>query len=463
MNTQTSQRSIRRLFIANRGEIALRIQRSCRELGIETVQACSGIDLDSLAAQSADKAVLIGGPAPSDSYLRGDAIIAAALETDCDAVHPGYGFLSESGDFADSCLAAGLIFVGPSGEVIRQMGDKAQARAIAKAAGLPIVPGSDGLVSDIAQAQTVAARLGYPLLIKASSGGGGRGMRLVYNADTLQSSIEAAAREAGSAFGSPAVYMERYLEKIRHIEVQVLGDGENLIHLGTRDCSTQRRHQKLLEEAPAPYLTPAQTDKMTADACALAKRCGYSGAGTVEFVLDMASGDFYFIEMNTRIQVEHPVTESITGIDIVAQQIRIAEGRPLEYGQEDVTFTGHAIECRINAEDSAKGFMPKPGTVTALSFPDNAAIRVDGHIRNKDTLSAHYDSLLAKIICHAPSRKEAISLMRDALDRTIVEGVPTTLPFHREILAGSDFDEGRVHTRYVKDTLYQGRPLANLL
>ncbi|MFF9778656.1 acetyl/propionyl/methylcrotonyl-CoA carboxylase subunit alpha [Streptomyces sp. NPDC013978] len=444
---------LRRVLIANRGEIALRILRTCRELGIETVLAASDADLSSVPARLADRVVRIGPPPPSASYLDVDAVLAAARTAGADAIHPGYGFLSENQRLARACAEAGIVFIGPTEEQLAAVGDKLEARRHAIAAGIPVVPG--GPLDDTADAARLAAGIGFPLLIKAVGGGGGRGMKQVHDPATLASTIDQAVAEAGAAFGDPRVYLERFVATGRHVEVQLIADGENVVHLGTRDCSVQRRYQKLIEEAPAPVLDSALREEMHRAAVALGKHLEYRGLGTVEFLVDVDRGTFYFLEMNARIQVEHPVTEAITGLDLVAEQLAVAEGRPLSFGQADVSFTGHAIECRINAEDWAHDFQPSPGTVAEAVWPVGEGIRVDTHLQAGATVPPYYDSLLAKLIVHGRDRAEALARLRGALTRCAVDGVTTNTPLHRTVLAEDEFAEGGVDTawftRFLQD------------
>jgi len=444
---------LRRVLIANRGEIALRIQRACRELGIETIAAYSEADRDSLPVRLADSAVCIGRAASSQSYLNIDALVGAAVAFHADAIHPGYGFLAEKPAFADRCARENVIFVGPTAEMIRLMGDKIAAKQAARDAGVPTTPGSDGAVGNRDEVIDVAHRVGFPLLLKASAGGGGRGMRIVPRAEDLARLLTEAMAEAESAFGDPSVYVERYLTNVRHIEVQVLGDGERVIHFGERDCSSQRRNQKLVEEAPSPVLDAGLRARICEAAVALCRRVRYTSAGTVEFILDQESGEFYFMEMNTRIQVEHPVTEMITGVDLVKAQLRIASGEPLAMRQEDVRLTGHAIECRINAEDHASNFAPCPGRVARYRAPGGPGVRVDSHLESGYDVPPFYDSLLAKVICWGRDRDEALRRMMRALSEMQVEGVKTTVPFHLQLLAHERFRAGDVNTRFVHDVL----------
>jgi acetyl-CoA carboxylase biotin carboxylase subunit len=443
-----SRKVLRRILIANRGEIAVRIVRTCRALGIETVLAVSDADRDALPARLADAAVRIGPAAPSASYLDVAAVVDAALAVSADAIHPGYGFLSESPRLARACDAAGLVFIGPAAEQLGAVGDKLAARTRATAAGLPVVPG--GEVSGMAQAAELAEQLGWPILVKAVGGGGGRGLRAVHRPAELESAITLAAAEADAAFKDPRVYLERYVRGGRHVEVQLIGDGERVIHLGDRDCSVQRRYQKLLEEAPAPLLDHGGLrDQIRQAGVAFGQFLGYRGLGTVEFLVDAASGAFYFLEMNARIQVEHPVTEAITGLDLVAEQIAVAEGRPLRLDQGDVVLAGHAFECRINAEDPAHGFRPSPGTVTRAVFPAGPGIRVDTHIQAGSAVPPGYDSLLAKLIVSGRDRADALARLRSALARCEITGVATTIGMHASLAAQDEFGRGGVGTGYL--------------
>ena len=442
-----------RILIANRGEIALRVIRSCREMGIETVAVYSTADREALHVQMATKAVCIGPARSADSYLNQTAILAAAVESGCEAIHPGYGFLSENPEFADLCPKCGLKFIGPSGDVIRSMGDKAAARAMMQAAGVPVVPGSDGCVSDAEEALRVAERIGYPVMLKASAGGGGRGMRRVFSAEELPEAFASAQAEAVACFGDGSMYVEKLILHPRHIEFQIMADSRgNVVHLGERDCSIQRKHQKLMEESPSCALTEEQRQAMGQAAITAARCCGYEGAGTVEFVLDR-EGNFYFIEMNTRIQVEHPVTEMVTGVDLVREQIRVAAGLPLSFTQEDVVPRGHAIEVRINAEDPANGFRPCPGKTEFLHFPGGCGVRVDSALYNGFTLSPYYDSMVAKVIVHAPNRLGAIRRMRRCLEELVVEGYPTSADLAYLILYHGDFLRGKYDTAFLEENL----------
>jgi acetyl-CoA carboxylase biotin carboxylase subunit len=449
---------IRRVLVANRGEIAVRIQRACRELGIETAQVYSEADRDSMAVQNADFALCIGPPRSSDSYLRADAVIAAAKALRADAIHPGYGFLSENAAFAHRCEREGIAFIGPSGDVIAKMGDKASARAIAVAARVPVTPGSSGPVPSAAAAREVAAGLGYPVILKAVAGGGGRGMRIVEAEAELEGHFDAAAREAKAAFGDGTMYVEKYLTGIRHVEIQILADAETVLHLGERDCSSQRRNQKLIEESPSPGLPAGMREEMGAAAVRLCQHVGYRSAGTIECIVDPARETFYFMEMNTRVQVEHPVTESVTGIDIVKEQIRIAQGEKLSLRQADVQLRGHAIECRINAEDPARGFAPCPGTLGEVRFPGGPGIRVDSHVHSGAIVPPYYDSLIAKLIAWGRDRDEALARMRRALAELRIDGVSTTAPFIARLIESDPFRRGAVHTRFVEQFIRESTP-----
>jgi acetyl-CoA carboxylase biotin carboxylase subunit len=455
--TSLASRDIRRLFVANRGEIAVRVIRACRTLGIEAVVGVSEADTNTLGAKMADDVVVIGPPLASESYLRVDKIVDAALRSGCDAVHPGYGFLSERSSFVRACVEAGLVFVGPSAEAIDAMGDKITAVSLAEKAGVPRVPGS-GALSDLAHAQRVGADIGYPVLIKATAGGGGRGMRIVRDESELQSLMSSAANEAQSAFGDATLYMEKFIERARHIEIQVMADAHgNVVHLGERECSTQRRHQKLIEEAPSPAVNAAMRKAMGECAVSLTRKADYCGAGTIEFVVDQRDNKYFFLEMNTRIQVEHPVTEMITGFDLVAEQIRVAAGLPLSFTQADVRLEGHAIECRINAEDPDRNFLPRPGLISRWDEPTGDGVRVDTHCYSGYTVPPYYDSLLGKLIVHAATRAQAIERMHRALGSMQVEGPTTTALFHERVLAHDDFVNGSVTTRWVEETFLPQR------
>ena len=444
---------IGKVLIANRGEIALRILRSCRELGIATVAVYSTVDRNALHVQLADEAVCVGEPASSKSYLNIPNILAAATSRGVDAIHPGYGFLAENDRFAEICRDHGITFVGPSPHAIRSMGDKATAKSTMQRVGVPTVPGSEGLLATPEEAAELAAEMGYPVMIKATAGGGGRGMRLVPGPDQLQSLFKAAQGEAEAAFGNPGLYMEKFIDRPRHVEVQVLADRHgNIVHLGERDCSIQRRHQKLLEEAPSPALDPELRRRMGEAAVAAARSIQYEGAGTVEFLLDR-SGGFYFMEMNTRIQVEHPVTEMVTGIDLIAEQLRIAGGEAISILQDDIVLRGHAIECRINAEDASHNFRPAPGRITGWLPPGGPGIRVDSHVYTGYEIPPFYDSLIGKLIIWAPDRDSALKRMRRALNECAITGIPTTVDFHLRLLDRPEFQRGDVHTKFVEQEM----------
>ena len=444
---------IGKVLIANRGEIALRILRSCRELGIATVAVYSTVDRNALHVQLADEAVCVGEPASSKSYLNIPNILAAATSRGVDAIHPGYGFLAENDRFAEICRDHGITFVGPSPHAIRSMGDKATAKSTMQRVGVPTVPGSEGLLATPEEAAELAAEMGYPVMIKATAGGGGRGMRLVPGPDQFQSLFKAAQGEAEAAFGNPGLYMEKFIDRPRHVEVQVLADRHgNVVHLGERDCSIQRRHQKLLEEAPSPALDPDLRRRMGEAAVAAARSIQYEGAGTVEFLLDR-SGGFYFMEMNTRIQVEHPVTEMVTGIDLIAEQLRIAGGEAISVRQDAIALRGHAIECRINAEDASHNFRPAPGRITGWLPPGGPGIRVDSHVYTGYDIPPFYDSLIGKLIIWAPDRDSALKRMRRALNECAITGIPTTVDFHLRLLDRPEFQRGDVHTKFVEQEM----------
>jgi len=445
---------LEKVLIANRGEIALRILRACRELGIKAVAVFSEQDRDQKHVLLADEAVCIGPAASAESYLNIPAVISAAEVTDAVAIHPGYGFLSENADFAERVEKSGFIFIGPRAETIRLMGSKISARNVMKKAGVPCVPGSDGpLGADPDEAARIARKIGYPVIIKAAAGGGGRGMRVVNSEASLRNALSVTRAEATAAFGDDTLYMEKYLERPRHIEVQVLGDDKgNVIHLGERDCSMQRRHQKVLEEAPAPGIdvkTRRRLGERCVDAC---RGIGYRGAGTMEFLYQ--DGQFYFIEMNTRIQVEHPVTEMITGIDLVREQLRIAGGEPLRYRQDDIQFRGHAIECRINAEDP-ETFMPCPGRIEHIHQPGGPGIRVDTHVYDGYRIPPHYDSMIGKLIAHAETRELAIARMANALSEIVIDGIKTTIPLHQKLIHDAAFIAGGTDIHYLENRLGQ--------
>ena len=444
-----------KILIANRGEIALRILRTCEEMGIATVAVHSTVDTHALHVQLADEAVCIGPPTSSKSYLNIPNIISAALTRNAAAIHPGYGFLAENARFAEICADHQITFIGPSPAAMRAMGDKSTAKETMQRVKVPTVPGSEGLLADDREALSIARDIGYPVMIKATAGGGGRGMRLVKEASELPKLFSAAQGEADAAFGNPGLYLEKFIERPRHIEIQILADNYgNVIHLGERDCSIQRRHQKLLEEAPSPALTQKLRDQMGHAAVAAAKSINYTGAGTVEFLLDK-SGKFYFMEMNTRIQVEHPVTEMITGLDLIAEQIRIAQGEKLQIKQNQVILNGHAIECRINAEDPDRNFRPHPGTISGYLPPGGPGVRMDSHVYTDYEIPAYYDSLIGKVIVWGRDRPTAIRRMKRALRECAITGVPTTLGFHQKILDSPEFLSGEVYTNFVEQFLNQ--------
>jgi acetyl-CoA carboxylase biotin carboxylase subunit len=440
----------RKVLIANRGEIALRVIRACKELGIATVAVYSEADRECLHARFADDDVCIGPPPSRDSYLNIPRIIAAAEITGADAIHPGYGFLAENAEFAEIVRTSGIAFIGPTPEQIRQMGDKAAARKLAQQLKVPTVPGSPGPVESLEDAIAIASEIGYPVIIKATAGGGGKGMRVAADADAFTQAYSLARQEALAAFGSDQVYIEKYLARPRHIEIQIMGDQHgNVMHLCERDCSIQRRHQKLIEEAPSPALDQPLRERMGAAAVELASAIQYAGAGTIEFLLD-TDGSFYFMEMNTRIQVEHPVTEMCTNFDLVKEQIRVAAGEPLSLMLHGNRLRGHAMECRVNAEDPARNFQPSPGLITAYHPPGGPGVRVDTHIYDGYTVPPYYDSLLAKVIVHGNDREEAIARMRQALDSFIIEGVTTTIPFLGRVMRHPDFVAGKVDTKFLE-------------
>jgi acetyl-CoA carboxylase biotin carboxylase subunit len=439
----------KKVLIANRGEIALRVIRACRELGIQTVAVYSEADRECLHVRFADDDVCIGPPPSRLSYLKIPGIIAAAEITGADAIHPGYGFLAESAEFAEACRNSNIAFIGPSPEQIRLMGDKAAARKLAEELKIPVVPGSPGPVGDPEEAVELAKRIGFPVIIKAAAGGGGKGMRVATDAESFGPAFQLARNEALAAFGNAEVYLERYLDQPRHIEIQIMGDRHGkVMHLCERDCSVQRRHQKLIEESPSPALDQQGREALGAAAVRAASHIGYVGAGTIEFLLD-PDGCFYFMEMNTRIQVEHPVTEMVTNFDLVKEQIRVAAGEPLSFTFHGHRLRGHAIECRVNAEDPARGFQPCPGTITAYHPPGGPGVRVDTHIYDGYTVPPYYDSLLAKVIVHGNSRREALARMSQALDSFIVEGVTTTIPFLRRVIHHPEFEAGQVDTKFL--------------
>jgi acetyl-CoA carboxylase, biotin carboxylase subunit len=445
-----------KILIANRGEIALRILRTCEEMGIATVAVHSTVDRHALHVQLADEAVCIGEPSSSKSYLNIPNIIAAALTRNATAIHPGYGFLAENARFAEICADHDIAFIGPTPHAMRSMGDKSTAKETMQRVGVPTVPGSDGLLSDDKEALQLARKIGYPVIIKATAGGGGRGMRLVREDSELPKLFAAAQGEAEAAFGNPGVYLEKFIERPRHIEIQILADNYgNVIYLGERDCSIQRRHQKLLEEAPSSFITPKLRQKMGTAAVKAAKSINYTGAGTVEFLVDQ-SGNFYFMEMNTRIQVEHPVTEMITGLDLIAEQIRIAQGEKLLLTQNQVILRGHSIECRINAEDPEHNFRPHPGRISGYLPPGGNGVRIDSHVYTDYEIPPYYDSLIGKLIVWGPDRPTAILRMKRALREFAITGVPTTIGFHQKILENPEFLRGEIYTNFVEKMMKKG-------
>jgi len=440
----------KKILIANRGEIAIRVIRACRELGIATVAVFSEADRDSLHVRLADESICIGSAAPRSSYLNVPAIITAAELSGAEAIHPGYGFLAENPNFAEACESCGLKFIGPSSRTLSMVGDKSKTRQIMSKEGIPVIPGSSESIKDEADALKTARLIGYPLIIKASLGGGGKGMRVVQNEEELKKGLQISSSEAESAFGSREIYLEKYIREPRHIEFQILADSHgNIVHLGERDCSVQRRHQKLIEESPSSAVDSKLRKIMGRFAIRAAKAVDYTGAGTVEFLLDR-DGKFYFMEMNARIQVEHPVTEWVTGIDIVKEQLKIATGEKIGLTQDEIKFEGHAIECRINAEDPDKDFMPVPGKITAFYMPGGPGVRVDTHVYTGYIVPPYYDSLLAKLIVWAGRREESIQRMQRTLQEFIIEGVPTTIPFHRKVLNNAFFKRGEVYTNFVQ-------------
>ncbi|MBI5711752.1 MAG: acetyl-CoA carboxylase biotin carboxylase subunit [Candidatus Eisenbacteria bacterium] len=450
----------RKVLIANRGEIALRVIRACRELKISTVAVFSTADRDSLHVRLADESVCIGQPAPVQSYNYIARIISAAEVAGADAIHPGYGFLSENAHFAEVCASCGFTFIGPTADMIRAMGDKATARRTMGGAGLPVVPGSEGVIADVDEAASLARGIGFPVIVKAAAGGGGRGMRVAWDEKQLRAGFGIARAEAGAAFSNDAVYLEKYIASPRHIEFQLFGDSHgNLVHLGERECSVQRSHQKLIEEAPSPLLSAEQRGRIGALAVRGAAAIGYLNAGTMEFLFDQ-DGSFYFMEMNTRIQVEHPVTEEVTGLDLVKEQIQVAAGERLSLSQDEVEWRGHAIECRINAEDHEHGFRPSPGAVTYFYKPGGPGIRMDSHVYAGYTVPPHYDSMIGKLIARGTDRPEALRRMEIALEETIVEGIRTTIPFHLLALRDPAFRRGELDTHFVERLLKtEGRPV----
>lgn len=446
-----------RILIANRGEIAVRIIRACREMGIETVAIYSTMDKDALHVQMADEAVCVGPPKGKDSYLNMENIISATILTGAQAIHPGFGFLSENSKFAEMCEECNIVFIGPDANMIDLMGNKSKARETMIKAGVPVVPGSEGAVGDLDEALEIAEKIGYPVMIKASAGGGGKGMRLAYTREEFIKAFNTAKSEAKAAFGDDTMYIEKFVENPRHIEFQILGDAfGNIVHLGERDCSIQRRHQKVIEEAPSTAINPELRERMGRGAILAAKSIGYKNAGTIEFLLDKY-GNYYFIEMNTRIQVEHPVTEMVTGIDLIKEQIRIAAGLPLSFSQEDVTIRGHAIECRINAENPNKGFMPSPGTVNSLHFPGGFGIRIESALYQGYKIPPTYDSMIAKLIAYGKDREDAIAKMKRALGEFIIEGMDTNIDFLFQILHTEDFEKGNIDTGFIEKHFNLGK------
>ncbi|MCU0869319.1 MAG: acetyl-CoA carboxylase biotin carboxylase subunit [Burkholderiales bacterium] len=445
--------SIRKVLVANRGEIAVRVIRAARELGLQTVAVFSDADADSLAVRLADQAVGIGPAQAAKSYLNVERLLDAVKASGADAVHPGYGFLSENAAFAEAVAQAGAVFIGPSPQAIRTMGNKAAAREAAMRAGVPCVPGSDGVVSSVDEAVAVAARIGYPIMIKASAGGGGRGIRVAASADELVQQMTVAQTEAQAAFGDGAVYLERFIRRARHVEVQILGDGERVVHCWERECSLQRRRQKIFEEAPSPALDAATREALCTSAVKLAQAVNYRGAGTLEYLYDDDSREFFFIEMNTRIQVEHPITEMITGVDLVREMIRVCGGETLSLAQSDIVIRGAAIECRINAEDPSRNFFPSPGKVTGLQLPAGPGVRIDSMVFDGCTIPPYYDSLLMKLVIHAETRDAALARAARALRELRVDGVKTTAALHAELLADPEVRAGAFHTNWLEGWL----------
>jgi acetyl-CoA carboxylase biotin carboxylase subunit len=447
-----------KILVANRGEIALRVMRACHEMGIQTVAVHSEADTESLHVRFADEAVCIGPNAPGDSYLNVNRIISAAEITSAEAIHPGYGFLSENAEFAEAVTSCGIAWVGPSQEAIQKMGNKSLAKDMMRQAGVPVIPGSEGAVADEREALRVAEEIGYPVIVKAAAGGGGRGMRVARNPDDLANALLIARAEAESAFGNAAVYLERYLPSPRHVEVQLLGDSHgNIVHLGERECSIQRRHQKLIEESPCVALTPEVRGLLLDTAVRGARAINYTSAGTMEFLVQ--GDEFFFMEMNTRIQVEHPVTEMVTGRDLIKEMIAVAAGQPLSFSQRDVRFSGHAIECRINAEDAVRDFMPCPGKVGFVHLPGGMGVRVDSHVYQGYTITPYYDSMIAKVICHGLDRDEAVRRMLRALEECVVDGIYSTIDFQRAILEEASFQRGELSTRFLDGYQWDGETL----
>jgi acetyl-CoA carboxylase biotin carboxylase subunit len=448
----------KKILVANRGEIALRIMRACHEMGIQTVAVHSVADTDSLHVRFADEAVCIGPNAPGESYLNFNRVISAAEITSAEAIHPGYGFLSENAEFAEAVTSCGIAWIGPSSDAIERMGNKSLAKDMMRQAGVPVIPGSDGPVSDEREALPIAEAIGYPVIIKAASGGGGRGMRVARDPQDLANALLIARAEAESAFGDPSVYVEKYLPCPRHVEVQLLGDSYGtIVHLGERECSIQRRHQKLIEESPCVALSAETRERLLETAVAGARAMGYTSAGTMEFLVQ--GDDFYFMEMNTRIQVEHPVTEMVTGRDLIKEMIAVAAGQPLSFAQKDVRFTGHAIECRINAEDPARDFMPCPGKIGFVHLPGGMGVRVDSHVYQGYTITPYYDSMIAKVVCHGLDRDEAVRRMIRALEECVVDGVHSTIDFQRSILHEPRFQRGDLSTRFLEGYQWDGETL----
>lgn len=443
--------NIQKVLVANRGEIAVRIIRACREMNIATVAVYSEPDRDSLHVRLADEAYCIGPMASKDSYLNFTNIMSVATLTECDAIHPGYGFLAENADFAEICESCNITFIGPSPDAINRMGDKAVAKDTMKKAGVPVIPGSDGLIGDVEEAVMLGRDIGYPIIVKATAGGGGKGIRIAENEEDLIRQITAAQQEAEKAFGNPGVYLEKYLTGMKHVEIQIIADNHgNVVHLGERDCSVQRRRQKLVEEAPCPVLSPEIREAMGEAAVRAALAVNYSGAGTLEFLLG-PDGQFYFMEMNTRIQVEHPVTELVTGVDLIKEMISVAEGHPLSFKQQDIVMNGWSIECRINAEDPAKGFMPSPGKISFYLPPGGPGVRVDSAAYPGYMISPFYDSMIAKLIVWAPTRREAVAKMKRALAEFAVEGIHTTIPFHQKLLEHPVFLDGNFDIKFLEE------------
>lgn len=444
---------IEKVLVANRGEIAVRIIRACKEMGIATVAVYSTADEEALHVQLADEAVCIGSPLPKNSYLNIENIISAAVLTGCDALHPGFGFLSENAKFAEICEKCGITFIGPTGEMIRLMGDKAKAREMMIAAGVPVVPGSEGKIDDLEEAMCLADRIGYPVILKAAAGGGGRGMRIVWKKEAFEKAFLSASSEAENAFGDGSMYLEKYIQNPRHIEFQILSDAYgNVVHLGERDCSLQRRHQKVMEEAPSPFLNNDMRKRMGEIAVTAAKAVNYQNAGTIEFIVD-ASGEFYFIEMNTRIQVEHPITEMVTGIDLIKAQIKIAAKEPLAVKQKDIHIKGHAIECRINAENPLLNFKPCAGTIEELYLPGGRGVRIESALYESYKVPPTYDSMLAKVITFGDTREEAITIMKRALGEIVIEGIETNVFFQYQLLNEAAFVEGKFDTSFIERNL----------